>query len=60
MSYLYVTELGSQIGVRGNRIEIRYKDEMLISIPIETVEVIEVFGNVQLTTQCIRSTGCTS
>lgn len=50
MSYLYVTELGSQIGVRGNRIEIRYKDEMLRSIPIETVEVIEVFGNVQLTT----------
>ncbi len=54
MSYLYVTELGSQIGVRGNRIEIRYKDEMLRSIPIETVEVIEVFGNVQLTTQCIQ------
>ena len=54
MSYLYVTELGSQIGVRGNRIEIRYKDEMLRSIPIETVEVIEVFGNVRLTTQCIQ------
>ncbi len=54
MSYLYVTELGSQIGVRGNRIEIRYKDEMLRSIPIETVEVIEVFGNVQITTQCIQ------
>ena len=52
MSYLYVTELGSHIGIRGNRIEIKYKDDMLRSLPIETVDVIKVFGNMQFTTQC--------
>ena len=54
MSYLYVTELGSHIGIRGNRIEIKYKDDMLRSLPVETVDVIEVFGNVLFTTQCIQ------
>ncbi|MDY5497365.1 MAG: CRISPR-associated endonuclease Cas1 [Anaerobutyricum sp.] len=54
MSYLYVVEQGSTIGFHGNRFEVKYKDGMLRSIPSETLEVIEVFGKVQLTTQCIQ------
>ena len=53
MSYLYVSDQGTTIGIKENRFEVRYKDERLRSIPAETLEVIEVFGKVQLTTQCI-------
>lgn len=53
MSYLYVSEQGATIGIKDNRFEVRYKDGGLRSIPAETLEVIEVFGKVQLTTQCI-------
>lgn len=31
----------------------KYKDGLTRSIPVETLEVIEVFGNVQITTQCL-------
>lgn len=54
MSYLYVSEQGAVIGVSGNRYQVKYKDGMLKSIPIETMEDIAVFGNVQLTTQCMQ------
>lgn len=54
MSYLYVVEQGSTIGFRGNRFEVKYKDGMFRSIPAETLEIIEVFGRVQLTTQCMQ------
>lgn len=53
MSYLYVSEHGAVIGFQGNRFQVKYKDGLLKSIPMETLEVIEVFGNVQLTTQCM-------
>lgn len=55
MSYLYVTEQGASVGINGNRFEVKYKDGMLKSIPAETLEVIEIFGNVQLTTQCMET-----
>lgn len=53
MSYLYVCEQGAIIGIEGNRFQVKYKDGMLKSIPAETLEVIEVFGKIQITTQCI-------
>lgn len=53
MSYLYVCEQGAVIGVAENRFQVKYKDGMLKSIPLEVLEVIEVFGKVQLTTQCM-------
>lgn len=53
MSYLYVSDQGATIGIRENRFEVHYKDGALKSIPAETLEVIEVFGRVQLTTQCM-------
>lgn len=53
MSYLYVSEQGSVIGYEGHRFEVRCKDGLLKSVPAETLESIEVFGNIQLTTQCM-------
>ncbi len=53
MSYLYVCEQGAIIGISANRFEVKYKDGMIKSIPAETLELIEVFGKVQITTQCI-------
>lgn len=53
MSYLYVSEQGASIGVTQNRFQVKYKDGLVKSIPAETLEVIEVFGKVQITTQCM-------
>lgn len=46
-------EQGSSVGVSANRIKIKQKDNSSRSLPIETIEGISIFGNVQLTTQCI-------
>lgn len=54
MSYLYVCEHGAIIGIEGNRFQVKYKDGLVKSIPAETLEMIEVFGKVQLTTQCME------
>lgn len=54
MSYLYICEQGAAIGISNNRFQVKYKDGMLKTIPAETLEVIEIFGNVQMTTQCIQ------
>ena len=53
MSYLYVCEQGSSIRFEGNRFQVKYKDGLLKSVPAETLEMIEVFGNIQVTTQCM-------
>lgn len=54
MSYLYVCEQGASIGFADNRFQVKYKDGLLKSIPSEVLEVIEVFGKVQITTQCME------
>ncbi len=53
MSYLYVCEQGASIGIEANRFQVKYKDGLVRSVPAETLEIIEVFGKIQLTTQCI-------
>ena len=55
MSYLYVSEQGASIGIEANRFQVKYKDGMIKSIPAETLEMIEVFGSVQITTRCLTS-----
>ncbi len=54
MSYLYICEQGASVGVQGNRFVVKYRDGMTKSIPAETLENIEIFGNVQLSVQCIK------
>ena len=53
MSYLYINENGVTIGIRENCIKASYKDGMTRSVPIETLESIQIFGNAQLTSQCL-------
>lgn len=49
MSYLYVCEQGARISFEENRFDVRYKGAVLQSIPAEMLEIIEVFGKVQIT-----------
>lgn len=51
---LYVTEPGTTVGVRGGRIEVSSKGEVLRSVRIIDVSQVCVFGNVQVTTQALR------
>lgn len=54
MSYLYVTESNAEIGVADNYAYAKYKDGMVVKIPLETLESINVFGHAQISTQCIQ------
>ena len=54
MSLLYINEDGAIIAVNVNRMTVKYSDDLLRSIPIETVENITILGQSQLTTQCIK------
>ncbi len=54
MSYLYVCEQGAVIGFEENRFQIKYKNNLLKSIPAESLEVVEIFGKVQMTTPCME------
>ncbi len=54
MSYLYVCEQGATIGYEGCRFQVKCKNDILRSVPAETLEMIQVFGKVQLTTQCME------
>lgn len=44
MSYLYVCEQGARISFEENRFDVRYNGVVVQSIPVEMVEIIEVFG----------------
>ena len=54
MSYLYVCEQGAAINYAQNRFSVTYKDGMIRSIPAETLEMVAVFGAIQITTQCVQ------
>ena len=54
MSCIYVTEQGSKLSVSEGRIIISCKDGMRREIPIEIVESIMIFGNMELTHGAIK------
>lgn len=54
MSYLYITENGSVMGLDGGYFTVLYKDGTLRKIPQETLESVALFGNISLTTPCVR------
>ena len=54
MSYLYISEQGATINYEGCRFQVKYKNEMVKSVPAETLESIQIFGKIQLTTQCME------
>lgn len=55
MAHLYLTDSGSVLGVDGGRYVIKQKNELIRSIPKESIESISIFGNSTITTPCIQS-----
>lgn len=53
MAQLYVTDHKAVIGLEKGRIQVKYGDGLLHSIPVENLEGITVIGNAQVTTRCI-------
>lgn len=53
MSYVYICEQGAVVGVEGNRLQVKYKDGMVKTLPIELLESIELFGRIQVSTACM-------
>ncbi|WP_019001907.1 CRISPR-associated endonuclease Cas1 [Succinimonas amylolytica] len=53
MAYLCISEQGAFLGISGNRFTVKSKGEVIKSVPAEVVDVIEIFGNVQVSTQCL-------
>ena len=49
MSCVYVTEQGAKVSVGKGKLIIEYKNNLICYIPIETVESIMLFGNIQIT-----------
>ena len=55
-SVIYVTIQGSQVGIDGGRIVVVKKDEgELASFPMEQVDTINIFGNINFTTPFVAS-----
>jgi CRISPR-associated protein Cas1 len=52
---LYVTEQGAVVGVDGERITVTKYRELLVSVRLIDVLHVSVFGNVQVTTQALRT-----
>lgn len=51
---LYVTEQGAVVGVRNNRVEVKRDGELLDAVRLIDVAQLCVYGNVQISAQCIR------
>ena len=54
MSVLYVSRNGAEIGKHGERVQVRFGQERLASVPISSVERIVVMGHVQVTSAVIH------
>ncbi|MCD8180966.1 MAG: CRISPR-associated endonuclease Cas1 [Firmicutes bacterium] len=54
MSYIYITEQGSKISVEGGYCTVTSANEMKRLIPIETIEYVSLFGNINLTTPALQ------
>lgn len=53
MSYLYIEENGSKIGVESNTVVVECKAGNRRIVPLETLESISIYGNSTITTPCI-------
>lgn len=52
---LYVSQQGARVSSRGGRIEVRSKDEVLVSVRAIDVSQVCIYGNVQVSTQAFRA-----
>ena len=53
MSYVYICEQGAVVGVEGNSLQVKYKEGIVKTLPIELLESIELFGRIQVSTACM-------
>lgn len=53
MSFLYVTEAGSVVGINGGYFEVKQKNGLVRKVPKEKMESITVFNGSTVTNQCI-------
>ena len=53
MSYIFIDEHGTVVGIKDNCISIKYTDGMVKSVPVENVDGIYMFSSSQLTAQCV-------
>lgn len=56
MSYLYVVDDYAVLGLEGGYYTVKYSNGDRRKIPSETVESIALFGNVSITTPCVKKT----
>ena len=54
MSYLFVNEKGATIHFEENYVVVKYSEEVLKKIPVESLEAIYLFSAVQMTSQCVQ------
>lgn len=54
MSYLYITENGAVLSIDGGYFVVTHKDGGLHKVPKETLESVALFGNISITTPCVR------
>ncbi|HZJ83110.1 MAG TPA: CRISPR-associated endonuclease Cas1 [Clostridia bacterium] len=53
MAQLYIVDHKASIGIEKGRVQVKYGDGLLQSLPIENLEGITIIGNAQVTTRCI-------
>jgi CRISPR-associated protein Cas1 len=53
--FLYVAEQGVVVRRAGSRVVVTKKDEVLLEVPAVRLQGVAVYGNVQVTTQCLRT-----
>ena len=54
MSYLYLTEQGSKLGIKDNQFYVDLKDGTRKLMPSELLDTIEVFGNILISSRAIE------
>lgn len=54
MSFLYVNENGATLSLEGGYFVVKNKEDEITKIPKETLESVGLFGNVHLTTPCVK------
>ncbi|WP_455089613.1 CRISPR-associated endonuclease Cas1 [Peptoanaerobacter stomatis] len=54
MSNVYIYDQGTTINYKENRLILTYTKEVITSIPIEKIDNVLLFGNIQVTTPCMQ------
>lgn len=53
--FLYVAEQGALLRREGSRLRVTKKDSLLLEVPAMKLQAVALYGNVQVTSQCLRA-----